>query len=66
MNNELTIESLRQIKKLLEREPTTDEKYLGFEDLMLFHSKNSKKLEKTIKEKIEISKRLVKKWERSE
>lgn len=53
----LTIERLRKIKELLEREPPP---YFDYK----FDKK--KKIEKTLEERIEESKRMIKKWERGE
>jgi hypothetical protein len=56
-NHALTIEKLRKLRELLEREPPS---YVEYK----FDSK--KKIEKTLEERIEESNRMIKKWEKSE
>jgi hypothetical protein len=56
-NHALTIEKLRKLRELLEREPPF---YVEYK----FDSK--KKIEKTLEERIEESNRMIKKWDKSE
>jgi hypothetical protein len=56
-NHVLTIEKLRKLRELLEREPPP---YFNY------NFDNKKKIKKTLEERIEESNRMIKKWEKSE